>query len=123
MNSPIPDDLIQPRETDPTAHVEWIAPAQIDYAEADDENAHAAMEAERDALQARVTELERVNANLLRDIEYLNRKLEMGSAVLAAARAIVSPYTIQGNHGFYVADPEYRALENAVTELAQEAKS
>lgn len=47
-----------------------------DYPEADDENARAAMEAERDALQARVKDLERVNANLLRDIEYLNGRLD-----------------------------------------------
>lgn len=51
-------------------------PPPRDYPEADDEMAHAAMVAERDALQARVKELENNLVNARRDIEYLKRKLE-----------------------------------------------
>lgn len=48
----------------------------IDYPESDDELAHAAMVAERDALQERVKELENDLANARRDITYLNAKME-----------------------------------------------
>lgn len=61
----------------------------IDYAEVDDENAHAAMLAERDALQARVKELERDLANARRDIEYLKGKVEAANALLKEAREMV----------------------------------